>query len=148
MSENLPNLHTVKKLTKSLNAQSTISPTVGVAGVEQKVQERLQLHLSELDRKGELQRLVKDKNCIRVKLSGDSTKVGRSLHVINFTFTLVDKPTAESVAGNHTLAILKTEEDYYDLCARFKNIAQEIKELTQIRVNDKQYRIEYFLGGD
>ena len=42
-----------------------VSPMVGV---EQKVQECLQLHLSELDRKGELQRLVKDEICIRVKL--------------------------------------------------------------------------------
>ncbi len=147
LSGSLPKLHTVKRLTKSLNAQSNISPTVGVIGVEQKVQERLELHLSELDRKGELQAIVKRGNCIRIKLSGDGTKVGRSLHVINFTFTFVDKPTAESVAGNHTLAILKTGEDYSDLCAGFQNISQEIKELSHITINDKQYTIEYFGGG-
>ena len=105
LSSSLPQLHTVKRLTKSLNAQSNISPTVGVVGVKQKVQERLELHLSELDRKGELQRIVKSGSCIRIKLSCDGTKVGRTLHVINFIFTFVDKPTAESVAGNHTLAI-------------------------------------------
>ena len=82
-----------------------MSPTVGVVGVEQKLQERLQFLLSELERKGELEMIVKDNNCVRVKLSGDGPKVGRSLHVINFTCTLVDKPTAESVAGNHTIAI-------------------------------------------
>ena len=91
---------------------------------------------------------MKENNYIRIKVSGDGTNVGRSLHVINFTFTLVDKPTAESVTGNHTLAILKTGKDYCDLYAGFKNISQEVKELSSIRVNGKLYMIECFLGGD
>ena len=51
----------MKRLTKSLNAQSNVSPTV--TGIEQKVQERLELHLSELDRKGELQGILKEGDC-------------------------------------------------------------------------------------
>ena len=39
---------------------SLTSPTVGVTGAEQKVQERLELHLSELDRKGDLQGILKE----------------------------------------------------------------------------------------
>ena len=34
LSGSLPKLHTVKRLSKSLNAQSNITPTVGVVGVE------------------------------------------------------------------------------------------------------------------
>ena len=104
LSRELPRLHTVKKLTKSLNSQASVTPTVGVVGVEQKLQDRLILHLTEMQRKGELDSLLRDNNCIRIKLSDDGTQVGRSVHVINFTFTFVDRDTAESVAGNHTLA--------------------------------------------
>ena len=43
---------------------------------------------------------------LRVKLLGDGTKVSRSLHVVNFTFTVVDTPTATSVAGNHTIELV------------------------------------------
>ena len=87
--------------------------------------------------------ILYESNCL-----GDGTEVGRSLHVINFTFTFVDKPTAESVAGNHTLANLKTGEDYSDLSAGFQKISQEIKELLHITINVKHYIIEYFLGED
>ncbi len=34
------------------------------------------------------------------------------------------------MAGNHTLAILKTAEGYFELAAGLKNIAQEITTLT------------------
>lgn len=96
--------------------------------------------------------MVGDWNCIRIELSGDGTKVGtkvgRSIHVVNFTFTLVDRPTAESLAGNYTLAILRTGEDYFDLAAGLQHITQEIKDLSHIKVNGEQYMIEYFMGGD
>ena len=104
LSRELPRLHTVKKLTKSLNSQASVTPTVGVVGVEQKLQDRLILHLTEMQRKGELDSLLRDNNCIRIKLSDDGTQLSRSVHVINFTFSFVDRDTAESVAGNHTLA--------------------------------------------
>ena len=64
---------------------------------------------------------------LRVKLSGDGTKVSRSSHVINFTFTLVDIPTATSVVGNHTIAILKTGESYENLAFGLKDIAREVE---------------------
>lgn len=63
---------------------------------------------------------------IRIKLSGDGTNISRSLHVINFTFTLIDTPTSTSVAGNHTLAILKTCENYDSLAAGLREIAEKV----------------------
>ena len=45
-------------------------------------------------------------NCIYIKLSGDGTCVGRNLHVLNCTFTLVNETQAFPVAGHHTIAIL------------------------------------------
>ena len=44
---------------------------------------------------------------IHVKLSGDGTNIGKRLHVIAFTFTLLDEDHATSAAGNHILAVFK-----------------------------------------
>ena len=74
---------------------------------------------------------------LRVKLSGDGTKVSR-LHVINLAFTVVDTPTATSVAGNHTIAILKTGESYENLASGLADIAKEISTLISIKIQDKE----------
>ena len=43
-----------------------------------------------------------------VKLSGDGTNIGKRLHVVNFTFTMLDEgEKAYSAEGNHVLAIVK-----------------------------------------
>lgn len=83
---------------------------------------------------------------LRVKLSGDGTKVSRSLHVINFTFTLVDTPAATSVAGNHTIAIKLANHE--NLASGLAGIAKEISSFKSIQVCGKEYTLEYFLGGD
>ena len=55
--------------------------------------------------------------------------MGRNLHVVNFTFTLVDEPQATSVAGHHTLAILEMSEHYDELSASLQDIADEVNDL-------------------
>lgn len=49
---------------------------------------------------------------VRVKLSGDSTYIGQHLHVVNFTFIILDEGRkAFSVEGkNYGLAIIQAEE--------------------------------------
>ena len=51
----------------------------------------------------------------QVKLSGDGTKIGKRLHVVAFTFTLLEEDQAGSAAGNHTLAVFKQPESYDSL---------------------------------
>ena len=54
---------------------------------------------------------------LQVKFSGDGTHIVRSMHVINFTFTALEEMSQRnSPAGNHTSAILKTSEQYENLC--------------------------------
>jgi hypothetical protein len=44
-------------------------------------------------------------NKVRVKLSGDGTNVGKHLHVINITFTILEEGSkAMSADGNHLVA--------------------------------------------
>ena len=51
---------------------------------------------------------------MRVKLTGDGTRIGRHLHVVNFGCTLLDEgDKVYSPAGNHCLAIFKEPESYH-----------------------------------
>lgn len=74
--------------------------------------------------------------------------MGRNLHVVNFTFTLVDEPQATSVAGYHTLATLEMFEDYDELSASLQDIADEVNDLSQLKPDGEFYQLQYFLGGD
>lgn len=86
---------------------------------------------------------------LNVKLSGDGTNVARSLHVINFTFTLLEEvESRNSPSGNHTLAIIKVPEDYELLASGLSEIRQEIESLSQIEYNGQSIDIEYYLTGD
>ena len=86
---------------------------------------------------------------IRVKLSGDGTNIGKRLHVINFTFTLLDEGSkAYSSDGNHVIAILKDEENYDSLQRELADVRNEVEQLTSIEVEGITYDLEYYLGGD
>lgn len=137
----LPRLHKMKTASRTLDESSKIS-IIPEYGVQQSFEERLRILLEKYHT------ILPTDTPLRVKLSGDGTKVSRSLHVINFTFTVVDTPTATSVAGNHTIAILKTGESYENLASGLADIAKEISTLKSIKIQDKEYTLEYFLGGD
>ena len=62
--------------------------------MQQKLRDGLLVHLPSACTQGDT---------VRLKLSGEA--IGRHLHVINFTFTLLYCGSATSVAGNHSLAI-------------------------------------------
>ena len=84
-----------------------------------------------------------------MKLSGDGTNIGKRLHVVNFTFTLLEEGAlAFSAEGNHPLAIIKESEKYNYLANALKHISKEVKRLATIDVDDTTYNIVYHLGGD
>ena len=86
---------------------------------------------------------------LRVKLSGDGTNIGKHLHVINVTFTLLDEGSlAYSAEGNHALAIIKEQENYASLQNALEDISEEVRRLTTIEVDEVNYSINYYLGGD
>ena len=79
-------------------------------------------------------------------MSGDGTSIGKRLHVINFTFTLLDEgDKAYSYEGNHSLAIFKEQESYEGLGNALEDIIKEVKSLDEITVADNVFSIEYFL---
>ena len=82
---------------------------------------------------------------IRVKLTGDGTRIARGLNIVNFAFT-IEGAKAQSVAGNHTIAIMEVSESYDELVSGLKDICQEARYLDVITM--KIYKITFFLGGD
>ena len=79
---------------------------------------------------------------MRVKLTGDGTKIGKHLHVVNFGFTLLDEgDKAYSPAGNHYLAIFKEPESYQSLKNCLKDIISEVNALSTIKVNGVTFEI-------
>ena len=114
ITNDLPRMYKIKKLSMELNSKQTISPAPGnILGVQQSIRERLLVRLRHLrsdSTSGFFNRYHNHSNQLRIKLSGDGTRVGRGLHVVNFTFTLVDEPEARSVSGNYTIGIFDMPE--------------------------------------
>lgn len=145
----LPNLNEVKKLTKSMNSKFHIyNCPNNIIGVQHSLRERIVQRLTCFINKS-IEEGVDIPNTIRIKLTGDGTKIGRAYNVVNIAFTMIDEgKKAQSVFGNYSVAILKIGESYDDLAAGLQDICNEAKELEVVTVQDKVYAIKYFLGGD
>ena len=91
---------------------------------------------------------VADKK-IRIKLTGDGTKIGKRLHVVNVAFTLLDEgEKAYSAAGNHCIAIIKEPESYESLKPALEDIIKEVEMTQTLSIKETVYSLEYYLGGD
>ena len=148
ISSNLPRIHELKQQAAELNSKYELKPTSGgIHGVQQSLRNRLMIRLQQL-KKHELLPI----SCkLRVRLSGDGTYIAKNLHVIHFTFTLIDetKSTCTSTASdNHILAILNTQDKYDELKRGLSDIILEAESLNQVEFDSSIYEIEYFLSGD
>ena len=142
LTTDLPRLYKLKELTKDMNSQFEILPSPsGTIGVQQSLKARLLVRLGALS--------LKDGEIIQIKLTGDGTNIAKSIHVVNFAFTLLNEESiASSPFGNHSLAILQGPEDYNALATSLSDIVKEASELQSIEIDGKEHNIEYFLGGD
>ena len=55
------------------------------------------------------------------------------------------------ITGNHTIAVIKTSEDYDNLRAGLANVTSTVNELIKagfIMINGKKVTLEFYLGGD
>ena len=147
----MPCHYKLKERIKQLNSLWKIRPTPnGVVGVQQSLKDRLINRIQHLISSTPADVSFKTKKTIRVKLSGDGTSIGKRLHVVNFTFTVLDEGSkAYSYEGNHSIAIFREEEKKYDGLQRaLADIISEVETLNSISVDGTSFGIEYFLGGD
>ena len=91
LATSLPRSCELKKRQLELNDQFIVSPIPdGMIGIQQSFRSRLcaQIHILKHAKSSQQQALD---NHVRVKLSADGTRIGRKLHVINITFTVLDE---------------------------------------------------------
>jgi len=146
----MPRHYKLKERIRELNKLWNICPTPNcVVGVQQALEDRLRVRICTLLQTAQPDAPFRIQQKVRVKLSGDGTWVGKRLHLVNFTFTLLEEGSAaHSHEGNHALAIFKTDEDYAGLNNALEDLVSEVERLKRIEVDGTFYSIEYYLGGD
>ena len=65
--------------------------------------------------------------------------MGKHLHVINFTFTILDK--GRKAEGNYSLAIFREQESYEGIKNALADIRQEVETVSAIQVNGLDFDI-------
>ena len=106
--QSLPSSCKLKELCKHSNSQWAIKACPGYNGVQQSLSARLKERTKHLIDNNK----IHSGDVLRVKLSGDGTKICRKLNLINFTFTLLNEDTAMSPKGNHKIAIINETENF------------------------------------
>lgn len=149
MMSDLPSSSQIKKLTVSLNSQCDIrSCPNGIIGVQQSIRARIVQRLTHFIQKATKEG-ISVPTTIRIKLTGDGTRIARGLNIINFAFTILEEGNkAYSVLGNYTIAILKASETYDELALGLQDICEEAKDLEVLTIQHNVYTILFFLGGD
>ena len=85
---------------------------------------------------------------VSVKLSGDGTKIGKRLHIVIFTYTLLEEEQFCSSTGNHIPAVFKQPESYQYIKSALVDITSDVEQLHEITVSGLKFEITYYLGGD
>lgn len=147
----LPRSHVLKNLATELNSQVNVFLTPNnTTGVQMSLRARIIVTVERLLSTATpcRDRLLSEKK-LRIKLTEDGTNLGRSLHVVNVAFCVLDEERAgTSPYGNHSLAILKVAEKYEQLALALEDVRVEVAQLDSILINDEVFEIELFLGGD
>ncbi len=148
--QEMPRHYKLQKRINVLNELWDIKPMLnGLVGVQQSLQDRLSGRIKHLLKEAPPNAPFRENKKCRVKLSSDGTSIGKRLHVINFTFTVLDEgDKAYSADGNHSLAIFREPETYEALESALEDIITEVDNLQSVEVDGTQFEIQYFLGGD
>ena len=116
----MPRHYSIKLKIRELKSLWNIHPTPNnTCGIQQKLEERLSARIQHLILATSPEAEFQREKAIRVKISGDGTRIGKRLHVVNVTFTLLDEGDAAfTYEGNYILAILKVSLFLSLFCVR------------------------------
>ncbi len=154
-SENTEKSYIVKQCKKNLDSLCAISATPGEAvGAQHEF-------ISELDR------LIVDTECeegelLKIRLSGDGTKVSKTLNFLNFGMGLLEAKgpvtPASGEEGNRTLAVVETTESYESIKVSLGDIVDAVNQIQAGRDENnivdyttrdgKHVRLQFSLSGD
>jgi len=119
-----------------------------ISGVQQSIKKRFVQRLTTFVRNAN-QEGMPVPSTLRIKLTGDGTRIARGYNIVNIAFTILDEgDKAYSVLGNYTVAVLKTSEEYDELALGLEDLCDEAKDIEVLTIEGVVYRIVFFLGGD
>ena len=146
VNKTMPRSCTVTKCARELDSHSQIKLTPGnTQGVQQSLKVRLTKRLEILlERKP----AIRDCTNVRVKITGDGTRISRNLHTVVIAFSLLEEGDANAPSGSHSIAIMNLSEDYEELAESLQDIMKEVDSLNTITVDNTDFSIELFLGAD
>ena len=115
-------------------------------GIRQSMKQRLTVRLENLVKTFPG---IKEEPYVAVKITGDGTKVSRSMHILIIVFTILDgSENSNSPNGNHVIAMVNAQESYEHLSVAMRDIAEEINLIKSIDIDGHKYNIKFYLGGD
>ena len=85
---------------------------------------------------------------LRVKLSGDGTRVGKRLNLCVITLSILDEQKANTSSGNNVICLINGEESYEKLQHGLAEIITELDALPSMTFDNRKVTIQYYLGGD
>ena len=149
--DGLPKSYLIRQRRNQLNEICHVNPTPGTAeGAQLSFTHLLEERISDLV----AQHPETDwtSQPIKIKISGDGVKMTRNTSFTLLSFSLLQNGNqVMSASGNHTIAIVKGSESYETIKESFETVFNEINNLInakKIKVNNTEYNLEFFLGGD
>ncbi|KAJ8049453.1 Proline-rich transmembrane protein 1 [Holothuria leucospilota] len=145
---NLPKQSVISKRVKELNRHFNVKELSGkFEGVFQSIEERLAIKLKQIISDPLKQDIINDHK-VKIKISGDGTRIGKRIHVLNFVFSIIGQQGCSGEKGSYLVGIIKVPEKYESLKEGLKDIIEEVNNLKEITVDDNIFQVEFYLGGD
>lgn len=100
--DSLPTEKLVSNRIKDVNAQSNVQGVSGsFNGVYQSIEGRLTVKLRQMSASKQDEDILQDGR-IKVKISGDGTRIGKRIHVLNFVFSIIGEQACSGVTGSYS----------------------------------------------
>jgi len=89
-----------------------------------------------------------ENDTLKIKISGDGTRVGKHMNFINFTFTIMNEKRCGSAQGNYPLIIAQAKERYNELSIALSDLKKEISDLhdKQLVIGENSFTVKIYLG--
>lgn len=140
--KNLPRSYRVKDRMEKLTESLEITNVPGdYFGVQQSIHSTLEHRI-----KHDLHDCVTDGDRIKIKISGDGTKLGKRCHVLTFGYSVILNSSRQSPV--QLLAIIKGPESYETWKNALQDQISALSDLKEIVIDKKTYQIDLFLTGD
>ena len=130
LANDVPSLYSLKSRIDFLNKKWNILPT---SGVQMKLSDSLHDQLKRLHETG-----VNLSDIIKIKVSGDGTRVGKRLQLLNVTYTIInEEKIAMSEKGNYVVAVIKTKDDYEGIRESLSDLIVGMRNMKDIKIDGK-----------